>query len=530
MSQPGGPKPPVMSSGVAAFASSDMFKTPGYGKPKAKRWDHRVNIESKARKPSSLKSSAKYLATPGIISLGAGLPSSEYFPFERIDVKVPHPPHFSEEGTREFGVVKSAGKHDIAEGTSLYDLHVALNYCQGTGSGQMLRFVTEHTEIVHHPPYQDWQCNLTSGSTSALDLAYRMFTTRGEYVLTEEYAYSSAVEKAAPLGVKFVGVKMDAEGLLPSDMDSILTTWDPSIHGDAPKPWLLYTVPTGQNPTGSTQSEQRRREIYRVAQKHDVYILEDEPYYFLQMQTYTGSSKPSPPPPSSHREFLSSLVPSFLSMDIDGRVMRLDSFSKLISPGSRMGWVTASAQIIERFLRHCEVSSHSPSGISQIVLYKLLEETWGHGGYFDWLIHLRMEYTQRRDNICYACERFLPREVASWKEPMAGIFHWIKINWTVHPQAAQKGKLVIEEEIFQESIARGVLLVKGSCFLAEANSPSPGTPLTNDNGAVAASHDISFEEVPELFFRATFAAVDQEKVTEAIRRFGDTLREVFGLE
>lgn len=73
-------------------------------------------------------------------------------------------------------------------------------------------------------------------------------------------------------------------------------------------------------------------------------------------------------------------------------------------------------------------------------------------------------------------------------------------------------------------------MVKGSYFLAEANSPSPGTPVTNDNGAVAASHDISFKEAPELFFRATFAAVDQEKVTEAIRRFGDTLREVFGLE
>lgn len=263
---------------------------------------------------------------------------------------------------------------------------------------------------------------MTVGSTSALDHAYRMLTTRGEYILTEEYTFPTAVETAAPLGVTCVGIKMDSEGLLPSHMDSILTTWDPSIHGGSLKPWLLYTIPTGQNPTGATQSEQRRRDIYRVAQKHDVFILEDEPYYFLQMEPYTESSKPSPPPPSCHEEFLNSLVPSFLSMDVDGRVIRMDSFSKTIAPGSRMGWITASAQIVERYIRQSELSTQNPSGIAQIVLYKLLEETWGHRGYLDWLIHIRMQYTRRRDNICYACERFLPREVASWKEPDAGMF------------------------------------------------------------------------------------------------------------
>lgn len=249
-----------------------------------------------------------------------------------------------------------------------------------------------------------------------------MLTTRGEYLLTEEYSFPTAVETAAPLGVKCVGIKMDAEGLLPSHMDSILTSWDSSTRGGAPKPWLLYTVPTGQNPTGATQSEQRRHDIYRVAQKHDVFILEDEPYYFLQMQPYTGPLTPSPPPPSCHEEFLNSLVPSYLSMDVDGRVMRMDSFSKIIAPGSRVGWITASEQIVERSVRHAELSTQNPSGISQMVLYKLLEETWGHAGFLDWLIHIRMQYTRRRDNICYACERFLPREVASWKEPDAGMF------------------------------------------------------------------------------------------------------------
>ena len=248
-----------------------------------------------------------------------------------------------------------------------------------------------------------------------------MFTTRGEFILSEEYTFTTAIETAIPMGVRVVGIKMDEEGLLPSSMDDILSNWDEQARG-APKPWLLYTVPSGQNPTGATQSEDRRHDIYRCAQKHDLYILEDEPYYYLQMQPYTGPNAPDVPAPASHEEFLKALVPSLLSMDVDGRVMRMDSFSKVIAPGTRVGWITASEQVVERFVRHHGLSTQNPSGISQLVLFKLLDETWGHAGYMDWLINLRLEYTKRRDIICYACEKFLPREVASWSPPAAGMF------------------------------------------------------------------------------------------------------------
>ena len=252
-------------------------------------------------------------------------------------------------------------------------------------------------------------------------MAYRMLTTRGDMILAEEYTFCSAIETCAPLGVRAVGVKMDEQGLLPTDMDHILSTWDEKARG-ARKPCVLYTIPTGQNPTGATQGEKRRHELYRCAQKHDVYIIEDEPYFFLQMQPYTGLNAPDVPPPASHKEFVRALVPSLLSMDVDGRVMRLDSFSKVIAPGTRVGWITASEQMVERFIRHSEVSTQNPSGISQMVLFKLLDEHWGHGGYLDWLINLRLEYTRRRDVICFACEESLPNEAVTWNPPMAGMF------------------------------------------------------------------------------------------------------------
>jgi aromatic amino acid aminotransferase I / 2-aminoadipate transaminase len=183
---------------------------------------------------------------------------------------------------------------------------------------------------------------------------------------------------------------------------------------------------TGQNPTGSTQDLKRRKEIYALAQKHDLILIEDEPYYFLQMEDYhpasetNGASESSSPP--THEELLKSLVPSYLSMDVDGRVIRLDSFSKVVAPGSRCGWLTTSPIICERLMRQNEVSIQSPSGFSQAILFKLLDEHWGHSRYFDWLIHIRKEYSTRRNIMLEACEKYIPKEIASWTPPAAGMF------------------------------------------------------------------------------------------------------------
>ncbi|RAO69561.1 uncharacterized protein BHQ10_005573 [Talaromyces amestolkiae] len=490
-------------TGTAAFSNSDMFKSAAsFNRPKAKRWDHYISTEAKARKPSSLKGAAKYLSRPGMISLGGGLPSSENFPFQEMSLKVPKAPGFSEEETRVSGTTITAGKHDIKDGKSLFDLEVALNYGQSVGFAQMLRFVTEHTEIIHDPPYSDWQCCMTVGNTMAWDATLRVLCERGDYILTEEYAFASALETAAPLGIHIAAVKMDEQGLLPEDMDELLTNWDEKARGAA-KPHLLYTVPSGQNPTGATQSAQRRAEVYKVCQKHDVYIVEDEPYYFLQMQPY----KADVPPPSSREEFLKVLLPSFLKIDVDGRVLRLESFSKVLSPGSRIGWIVGSEQIVERFARHFESSNQNPSGFAQLALFKLLDEEWGHSGYLDWLMHLRLEYTRRRDALLDACEKYLPQEVTSWVPPSAGMFQWIEVPWKQHPGYSQgKSHAEIEEAIFLASVDRGALLSRGSWFRSNKN-------MAED----------------KMFFRATFAAAPADKMQEAIKRFGDALRVEFGL-
>ncbi|KAK3383161.1 pyridoxal phosphate-dependent transferase [Lasiosphaeria ovina] len=508
-------------AGTAAYSDSDMFKGPSSGKPKAKRWDYHLTDESKAREPCMLKQAAKHLKKPGLISLGGGLPCAENFPIESLSMKVPRVPHFSEEATRELGSELRIGKYDVAAGESEYDLSIALNYGQSTGSAQLMRFVTEHTELVCRPPYADWRCALTVGSTGALEQALRMLCDRARHdaVLTEEYSFSTALETAAPLGIHLFGVAMDAQGLLPDAMDAMLRDWDPAQRGGARRPHVLYTVPSGQNPTGATQGEQRRRDIYDVARRHDVFIIEDEPYYFLQMLPYAGKTeaaaaggaqKTSPANEESVEDFLASLIPSLLSMDTDGRVLRMDSFSKVVVPGSRVGWITASEQVAERYIRHAEVASQGPSGVSQVLLHRLLDTHWGHDGYLRWLMHLRQEYTARRDVLLAACDAHLPRDVVSWNPPAAGMFHWLKIAHEAHPDAGSKSVLAIEDDIFNRCIAKGVLVARGSWFRTERGEhASPPT---------------------DLFFRATFAAATPENMAEAIRRFGAAVGESFGLE
>ncbi|EGE06330.1 amino transferase [Trichophyton equinum CBS 127.97] len=418
----------ALPKGVAAFSDSNMFKSA----------------------PSTLKQVALYMG-PSVISLGGGLPSQEYFPFHEISVKAPSPRQFADPAPANPECVFSSTKHDVADGTSDFDLEVALNYGQSVGYAALVRWITEHVEIVHNPPYGDWEITMAPGSTQGWDFVLRMLCKPGDMILTEEYTFCSAMEGAAAQGVTPFPVKVDAEGLLATSLDEILTNWDPAAHGSARKP--SCSTPS---PPARTQRAPRRA------------------------PNDAGS--------------LQTLIPSYLSMDTDGRVIRLDSFSKVLSPGSRVSFLVSSAQFTGRMIRQAETSTQAPSGMAQIILYKLLDESWGHEGYLKWLIHIRIEYTKRRNCIMDACEEFLPKAVASCNPPTAGMFQG-------------KDHKAIEEMIFLAAVDAGVLVSRGSWFLADQSAT---------------------EE--DMFFRSTFAAAPADKIREAIRRFGEVLKAQFNIQ
>ncbi|KAE8155480.1 putative aromatic aminotransferase Aro8 [Aspergillus tamarii] len=449
------------------------------------------------------------LGRSGIRSLGPGAPSPSRFPFYHMRIGVSLSTEDFEEAVASSMSELQVGKYDSRSGISKYDLATALQYGVGTGSKQLLSFIMEHVKLIHKPRYQNWKCILTTGNTSALDTALRIFGDPGDYILVEDHAYPTLFETGLPLGFQFARVQMDGQGLSPAHLDKVLSTWDDSGINGKKKPRLLYTVPTGQNPTGTTPDIHRRRAIYEIVQKHNLYILEDDPYYYIQMPPYCSASVETQiAHPDTVDEFSNHLLPSYLSLDTDGRVFRMDSFSKTFAPGTRLGWVTAAEPVIDKVMRIHEVSVQDPSGFSQMVMFQLLHNGWGHLGWVRWLAHLQRTYTLRRNVLLDACERFLPPQVVRWSTPRGGFFIWLTIDWLKHPHAKHKSAREIEQEIYDSALDRGSLIMPGSWFL----------PDRGEKG------------IQGVFFRITFAAAKEQDMREATQALGTALRNVFQLE
>lgn len=484
----------------------------------AKDLSHHLSEEAKSRHPSYLKVAFKHFSDPRIVSLGGGLPLPDLFPFSSIQVESLAPPFAngidvkpqSKEEELVFNIAKN--RADISHEAD-FPLETALQYGSSAGNADLINFLKEHTKTIHNPKYEDWDIVMSVGNTQAWDATLRNFTNRGDVILTEEFTFSSASETAHADGVKTVPVKVDLEGIIPEALEEQLSNWDTSI---SPLPKLLYTIPTGQNPTGGTLSTERRQAVYEIAQKYDFIIVEDEPYYFLQMGDYKfGENKADEVP--SHEEFLKGLVSSYLSLDTDGRVIRLDSFSKVLAPGTRLGWIVAQNRFIERYLRQHEVTIQVASGFSQTILNGLLQR-WGQAGYIDWLIQLRLNYTQKRNAALDAVEKYMPREICEWKAPSAGMFFWIQVDASKHPEYATKYESdpsKLEIAIYDHGIEHGILMIPGHWFVIEDLR----------KGAKAFSRSGK----QYMYFRGTFASVKPEALDKGLKLFEEVLRKEFQL-
>lgn len=226
--------------------------------------------------------------------------------------------------------------------------------------------------------------------------------------------------------------------------------------------------------------------------------MEDDPYYFLQYPQYnhksTTTTEMKPP-----ERFLQDLTPSFLSIDTEGRVIRLDSFSKTIFPGLRLGYFIAHPVFIERLLRATEVETQDPAGLSQAFVTGLLDR-WGLEGYFNWLQHLKTQYERRRDwlleafyanfVVLPAVESPLPSAqglvvclpkrsdggdlcpVFSFVDPSAGMFVWAKFYvGGVQRFVELEGQTDVQDpeqtfanELWMEMVEESVLLTPGSYY------------------------------------------------------------------
>ncbi|KAF9877089.1 aromatic amino acid aminotransferase [Colletotrichum karsti] len=485
--------PPTEASNLSSTRFKPHSAEP---KPRAQSWGHRLE----ARQPSKLKAAAATLKSSDMVSLGTGRPNPQYFPWESL---VAHGKSRHANGTFGEGTTPTPCSKDDHP----FGLSRALNYGDAAGSDQLVRFVSEHVDLIHKPPYADCQTCLTCGTTSALDIVFRMFCKHGDSVLFESQTYPPTIEIAHAQRFTPVGVGMDGEGLVPEDLENILATWDAAR---GPRPFVLYMIPSGHNPTGAAQSRSRREAIYKVAEQHDLLIIEDDPYFYLQLGDPSDSGSRQDGQLSAE-EYLAELPSSYLSLDRSGRVIRLDSTSKILAPGLRVGWLTASAEIVRRFLADTEISSTFPAGPSQVMMYKLLAESWGHRGFFDWLGHLSLQYSRRRDLLVEACRKHLPSDVCKWVLPTFGMFLLMQLDISKHPAAGEKGSLEsgfilgTEDRIYTKSAENGTLVTKGSWFAAET------------------------DKIRDASLRLTFVAAPEDALDTAVEAFGRAVRDEFGI-
>lgn len=391
-----------------------------------------------------------------LISLAAGCPNPNMFPFKSAAFTVENGStiRFEEETMQR--ALQYSGTHGIPELLSwLKQLQIKLH----------------NPPTVNYPPDQgQMDLCITSGCQDGLSRAFEMLINPGDNVLVSEPLYSGALFAMKPLGCNFISVPNDNYGIIPEGLKKILSQWKPEDSKDPAKrtPKFLYIVPNGNNPTGNTLTGQRKKEIYELARKYDFLIIEDDPYYFLQ--------------------FTKPWEPTFLSMDVDGRVIRADSLSKVLSSGLRVGFITGPKFLIEKIVLHTQISTLHACTFSQFMISELLYQ-WGEEGFLAHVDRTIDFYKNQRDFILAAADKWL-HGLAEWNVPKAGMFLWIKAK------GISDAKKLIEEK----AIEREVLLVPGSSFFVDNSAPSP-------------------------FFRASFSLVSPAQMDIAFQRLAQLLKD-----
>lgn len=412
---------------------------------------------------------------------------------------------------------------------NLIDVATALQYTDMNGLAPLASFINDFALNHLHGgriPYSNPGILLTCGNTDGLGKAISLLGERGDNMLVEDFTYPNSIQTAAPYGIGIVPIGMDVEGIRsdgPGGLRDILEHWDSRVQGR--RPHLMYTVTVGQNPTGSTLSLARRRAIYALCERFDIIIIEDDPYWYLQFTSTPFSSTPRP----GKYPFLESLTPSFMTLDTAGRVIRLDTFSKTIAPGCRLGWITAQPEFITRLTDITSSSTYAPSGFSQAFVITLLHN-WGMSGWVDWLAALRDVYALRKDNMCVALAKHAStptthdddaddavvvatKPMYEFVSPDGGMFVWVRVRIEEHP--AYKS--------FTRSRTKLEMMTALWGFVADTQLalPCPGWIF-------AASERIKQREAAEMM-RFCFAAVEEVEVGEATERWGRGVQVFWGM-
>lgn len=381
-------------------------------------------------KPSAIREIFKVLADPDVIALSAGEPDAVSLPQKEM----------AEIGAEIFANQAAA----------------ALQYGMTEGYQPLRDLTKKRMREKYNIGTDDDELIITTGGQQTISLFTQTMINKGDTIICEGPSFIGALNAFRSFGANLKSVPMDDEGMRMDKLEEVLATTE--------RVKFIYVIPTFQNPTGRTMSLERRRQLLELAKKYDVLILEDNPYFELR---YEGEP-----------------VPTIKSMDTEGRVVYAGSYSKVLSPGMRIGYCIANKEIINRMVVCKQVSDVHTNLYFQMLVAKYLER-------FDLDAHIAdmcKLHKEKRDAMLNACEKYFDKRV-TYTHPNGGLFIWCEL-----PEGYDSFKLC--QLITEKKVA---------CV--------PGNAFSVDESAVCNG------------FRMNFSKPSLEQIETACARIGEAMQE-----
>lgn len=395
--------------------------------------EYRFSERVKSLKPSAIREILKNSSAPGIIPLSAGNPAPDAFPYEDIRA--------------------------ISQKLLLDTPIEALQYSVTEGYTPLRQHLMKYMGEKHHVGTDNDDILITSGAQQVMDLLTKTLLNEGDTVLCEAPSFIGSLNTFRSYRAKLVGIPMEPDGISIEGLERALNSEENIKY--------LYTIPNFQNPSGITMSREKRKRVYELCRDHGVIILEDNPYGDLR---FSGED-----------------IPSIKSLDEAGIVMYAGSFSKVVSPGMRVGYAIGPKPVIQKMVV-CKQGEDVHSNIwAQIVCHRFMTET----DYEAHLDRLRGIYRRKSSVLLEAMEEhFAP--LITWSRFEGGLFAWCQL-----PEGMDMLDFV------KRGTQRKVCVVPGTAFLTDESE-----------GCQA--------------FRINFSTPTDEQLREGVKILGEIVREMKG--
>jgi 2-aminoadipate transaminase len=373
---------------------------------------------------------------PEVISLAGGLPDTSTFPRERLAAMLSK--IAAADGARALQYGPTEGLRGCRE--AIAEVMAA----EGT--------VVDPDDVL-----------VTSGGQQVIELVCKTLLDPGDVVVAEAPTYPGAVPTFSAYQADVVQVAMDDDGMVVEELEACLQRLD--REGRVPK--FIYTIPNFHNPAGVTMALDRRRRLVEIANERRLLVLEDNPYGLLRFE-----GEP---------------LPTLRSLDGGDFVISLGTFSKILSPGIRLGWAVAPGPVLQKMVVGKQGGDLCSSTLSQL----FVEQVFREGGWRDYVASLVELYRGRRDVMLAALEDRMPAG-ATWTRPQGGLFVWATLP-----------DFLDTTDLLARALGRNVAFVPGRAAFLDGRG---GTSM-----------------------RLNFSAVSDDDIREGVRRIGDVVAEQVGL-